>query len=67
MALAAYLAEDDLVSHKWEALGPVKVLCPSIGVCQAQEAGVGKLVNRGRGKGWGIFREGTRKWISFKM
>jgi hypothetical protein len=32
-----------------EALGPVKVLCPSIGDCQGQEAGVGGLVIRGRG------------------
>ena len=33
-----------------EALGPVKILCPSIGECQGQEAGVGGLVIRGRGK-----------------
>jgi hypothetical protein len=33
-----------------EALGPVKVLCPSIGECQGQKAGVGGL-SRGRGKG----------------
>jgi hypothetical protein len=26
-----------------EALGPVKVICPSIGDCQGQEAGVGRL------------------------
>jgi hypothetical protein len=26
-----------------EALGPVKVLCPSIGECQGHEAGVGGL------------------------
>jgi hypothetical protein len=31
-----------------EALGPVKVLCPSIGQCQDQEARVGGLVSRGR-------------------
>ena len=31
-----------------EALGPVKVLCPSIGECQGQEAGVGRLGSRGR-------------------
>ena len=36
-----------------EALGLVKVLCPSIGECQGQEAGVGRLVSRGRGKGIG--------------
>ena len=26
-----------------EPLGPVKVICPSIGDCQGQEAGVGRL------------------------
>ena len=31
-----------------EALGPVKVLCPSVGECQNQEAGMGGLVSRGR-------------------
>jgi hypothetical protein len=34
-----------------EALGPVKILCPSIGECQGQEAGVGGLGSRGRGRG----------------
>ena len=34
-----------------EALGPVKVICPSIGDCQGQEVGVGGLVSSGRGKG----------------
>jgi hypothetical protein len=38
-----------------EALSPVKVLCPSIGECQGQEAGVGGLVSRGRGLGIGGF------------
>jgi hypothetical protein len=33
-----------------EALGPVKALCPSVGECQGQEAGVGGLVIRGGGK-----------------
>jgi hypothetical protein len=32
-----------------EALGLVKVICPSIGDCQDQEAGMGGLVSRGRG------------------
>ena len=47
-----------------EALGPVKALCPSVGECQGQEAGVGGLVSRGRGKGKGegVFRGETRKW-----
>ena len=44
-----------------EALGPVKVLCPSIGDCQCQEAGVSGLVSRGREEGIGVFRGGTRK------
>jgi hypothetical protein len=49
MALAAYVAEDGLVSHQWEerplVLGR---LCPSVGECQNQEEGVGGLVIRGR-------------------
>jgi hypothetical protein len=38
-----------------EALGPVKALCPSVGECQGQEAGVGGLVSRGRGKEEKVF------------
>jgi hypothetical protein len=34
-----------------EALGSVKVLCPSIGECQVQGTGVGV----GGGIGWGVF------------
>jgi hypothetical protein len=34
-----------------EALVPVKALCPSVGECQGQEAGVGGLVSRGWGRG----------------
>ena len=46
-----------------EALGPVKFLCPSIGECQDQEAGVGGLVSRGSGENIGVFFFGgeTRK------
>jgi hypothetical protein len=44
-----------------EVLDPVKVLCPSIGECQGQEAEVGGLVSRGRAKGEVIFREEIRK------
>ena len=53
MAPAAYVAEDGLVGHQWEekALGPVKALCPSVGECQGQEAGVGELVSSGIGEG----------------
>jgi hypothetical protein len=44
-----------------EALNPVKVLCPSIGECQGQEAGVGGLGSRGRGDEIGVFGGATRK------
>jgi hypothetical protein len=60
VVLAVYVAEDGLVGHQWElSLGPVKVLCPSIGECLGQEAGVGMLGNRGRRQG--IFGGETRK------
>ena len=50
-----------------EALGSVKILCPSIGGCQGQEAGVGVLVNRGSG-GYRGFSEGELgKGITFEM
>ena len=39
-----------------EALGPIKVLCPSIGECQGQDAGVGGLGSRGREEGIGGFQ-----------
>ena len=42
-----------------EALGPVKILCPSIGECQGQEAGVHVLVSRRRGEGMGDFWKGN--------
>jgi hypothetical protein len=38
-----------------KALGHVKVLCPSIGECLGQEAGVGGLGSRGRGERIGDF------------
>ena len=44
-----------------EALGLVKVLCPSIGECQGQEVGVGRLWNRGRGEGMGVLGGEIRK------
>jgi hypothetical protein len=51
-----------------EALGPVKVLCPSIGEYQGQEGGVGELGNRGRGLGGREFSERKLgKGITFKM
>ena len=51
-----------------EALGPVKVLCPSTGECQGQEAGVSGLVSRGKGGGDRAFSEGKLgKGITFEM
>jgi hypothetical protein len=41
-----------------EALGPVKVLCPSVRECQGQEVGVCGLVSR---EGGGVFGGETRK------
>ena len=54
MSLAAYVAEDGLVSHHWEErpLGLAKIICPSTGECQGQEVGVGELGRRaGQGEG----------------
>jgi hypothetical protein len=48
----------------------MKTLCPSVGKCQGQEAGVGGLVSRGGdgvGEGMVIFRGETRKRITFEM
>ena len=62
MDLAAYVAEDGWSSWSsmgGEALGPVKVLCPSIGECLGQEAGVGRLGSRGRGERIGDFQKGN--------
>jgi hypothetical protein len=51
-----------------EALGPMKVLYPSLGECQGQEAGVGGLVSRGRRDGIGGVSEGKPgKGITFEM
>ena len=50
IALGKCVEEDGLVGHHWEEiLGPVKVLCPSRGECQAQELGMGGLGSRGDG------------------
>jgi hypothetical protein len=48
-----------------EALGPEKALCPSVGECQGQEAGVGGLVSRGRRRGFSEGKPG--KGITFEM
>jgi hypothetical protein len=42
-----------------EALGLVKVLCPSIGEGQGQETGVGGLGRKGRGEEIGDFQRGN--------
>jgi hypothetical protein len=44
-----------------EALGLMKARCPSVGECQDREAGVGWLVNKGRGNRMGGFRGEMRK------
>jgi hypothetical protein len=53
MALAANVAEDDLVCDQLggETLGPVKARCPIVGECQGQEVGVGGLVGGKTRKG----------------
>jgi hypothetical protein len=49
-----------------DSLGPVKVLCSSIGECQHQKSGVGRLGSRGRGDRG--FSEGKLgKGITFEM
>jgi hypothetical protein len=51
-----------------EVLGPVKVLCPSIGEYQGQEVGVGGLGSRGKEERIGDFLEGKLgKGIPFEM
>ena len=52
-----------------EAFGPVKALCPSVRECQGQEAGVDRLVRRGReeGMGEGAFEGEPRKGITFEL
>ena len=44
-----------------KVLGPVKALCPSVGECQGQEAGVGGLVNRRSGEQLGVFWRGNQE------
>jgi hypothetical protein len=51
-----------------EVLGPVKVLYLSIGECQGQEAGMGRLGSRENGGEDRGFLEGKlRKGITFEM
>jgi hypothetical protein len=42
-----------------DALGSVKVLCPSIEEYQGQEVGMGGLGSRGRSEGMGDFKKGN--------
>ena len=61
VSLVAYVTEDGLVGHQWpsmggQALGLVKIICPSTEECQGQEVGVGGLESRVQG----TFREETR-------
>jgi hypothetical protein len=48
VSLAAYVAENGLVSHHWEErpLGLANFIFPSTGECQGQEEGVGRLGSR---------------------
>jgi hypothetical protein len=50
-----------------EAFGSVKVLCPNIGECQGQEAGVGGLGSGGRGGTRGLSEGKLGKGITFEM
>jgi hypothetical protein len=51
-----------------EALSFEKILCPSIGKCQGQEAGVGWLGSRWMGGGYKGFSERKiGKGIAFKI
>jgi hypothetical protein len=42
-------------------LGPVKTLCSSVWECQDQEAGVGRLVSKGRREGIEGFWRGNQE------
>jgi hypothetical protein len=50
-----------------EALGLVKIICPSTGECQSQEAGVGKLGSRAGGGYRGLSERKLGKGIAFEM
>jgi hypothetical protein len=50
-----------------EALGPVKVLCPSIGECQGLEVEVGWLVSRRQGEDRRFSEGKPGKGIPFEM
>jgi hypothetical protein len=44
-----------------EAFGPMKALCLSVWGCQSHEAGVGRLVSKGRGEGIEGFLKGDQE------
>jgi hypothetical protein len=51
-----------------EALGPVKVLCPSIGECHGQEAGVGGFGSKLRqGVDRGFSKKKLGKGVTFEL
>jgi hypothetical protein len=50
-----------------EALGPVKVLCPSVGECQDRELGVGVLVSGGGGGNMEFLEGKPGKGIIFEV
>jgi hypothetical protein len=50
-----------------EALGLAKIIFPSIGECQGQEAGVGGLGNRVGGRYRGLSERKLGKGIVFEM
>jgi hypothetical protein len=50
-----------------DALVTVKVLCPSIGECQGQEAGVGGLVNVEVGMDRGFSKGELGRGITFEI
>jgi hypothetical protein len=51
VSLAAYVSEDDLVSHQWKerSIGHANFICLSTGERQGQEVGVGGEVGGGFG------------------
>jgi hypothetical protein len=61
MSLAAYVAEDGLVSHHWEerSLGIANFICPSTGECQGQEVGVGGGMEDFWDSIWNVNEENT--------
>jgi hypothetical protein len=50
-----------------EALGLAKIICPSTGECQGQEAGVGGLGSRAGGGYRGLSEGKLGKGIAFEM